>query len=680
MWHIRFWLIAGSVFASWLVGANWAMPFAIRSAHAGGGPALLRRAMANASARPLEGYLDSWHRLATSWTFLLATAILVLYVVLRIVRAVRVGVPDAAKGSDPAATTPSLRSSWLATIGVAVWFGLLGGLGEGYYMSAKVHLLAEVIPRFAPTSLELVVWMPFVNAFILGILALPVLFLRHDRALFVVFTAACLLTLLGWIRLPERVTLLPAWILALGMTVQAWRLVRTRLPEFTSHTVRSMRLGVPVLLAFAAAVYGWRLVPDWQSDVVPVASSPNVLWIVLDTERAQSMGLYGYSGSTTPRIDALARRGIVFDQAYAPASWTLPSHASMFTGRLPVDIPAMSQEPLREGATTIAQAFDAAGYATGGFIGNLFMLSEVFRMHRGFRAWRGTPVNLESLAASMWSWRTLRKTVRRRTGKHRYIVLKDGAIVNREALSWIRHLPEGRPFFAFVNYFDAHEPYTAGNLQEGAGRNRQRSAYLKRGDKAKDYDANEINDLRQSYDTSLRYLDSRVGDLLDGLDQLGEMDNTIVVITADHGEQFGEHGLLDHGNSLYRTLLQVPLIMILPEGTHAGTHVPQPVGIRRVAATVALLADVHSSIPGASLVPPMGGPDVELPVFSFLHPKGVSVVDDHYHLIANDDGTIELYDTARDPMELSDLSADSAFAGVRERLHRLIEKRQPDGG
>jgi arylsulfatase A-like enzyme len=483
--------------------------------------------------------------------------------------------------------------------------------------------------------------------------------------------------MLGWTRLPERVTLVPALILAAGVTAQAIRSARPRLERFAAYALRSAPRGALLLAVPVLVVFSGRMLPDWRSDVEPAAGSPNVLLIVLDTKRARSMGLYGYDGQTTPRLDEIAARGVTFDAAYSPAAWTLPAHAAMFTGQYPVDIDMMGQQPLAPRHATVAEAFETAGYATGGFAGNLFFLSEIFRLNRGFREWRTVPLDVESLAASMWAWRSGRQTVRDWLGAHRYLVLKDAANVNGETLEWLDGLPEDRPFFAFLNYFDAHEPYTAAPEPDLDGRNDQRTEFLPEGDDAAKYTPERIDELREAYDRSIQYLDARVGELFDGLEARGRLENTIVVITSDHGEQFGDHGLMDHGNSLYRDLVHVPLIVLLPDGKQAGRRIEVPVGTHQIAATLEDLAGLGRTLPGASLRPALedAATREKAPVFSFLRFDAIAVSSGDHRYIVRESGREELYDVAADPFELNDLSGDPEYAAVVDRLRLLVQGR-----
>jgi arylsulfatase A-like enzyme len=283
---------------------------------------------------------------------------------------------------------------------------------------------------------------------------------------------------------------------------------------------------------------------------------------------------------------------------------------------------------------------------------------------------------MEGLGASIWAWRSARQTLRKRMGAHRYLVLKDAATINRETLSWLDGLPEDRPFFAFMNYFDVHEPYREGPEPGLDGPNDQRTEFLQKGEDAARYSPARIDELREAYDRSVRYLDGRVGQLFDELEARGRLANTIVVITSDHGEHFGDHGLMDHGNSLYRSLTHVPMILLLPGGERAGSRVATPVGTHQIAATLEALAGLDRTLPGTPL-PFDSGAHAE-PVFSFLRADVFAVSSEQHRYIVLESGKEELYDVSRDPFELNDLSGDPDHSPVLERMRLLARGRDAE--
>ena len=226
---------------------------------------------------------------------------------------------------------------------------------------------------------------------------------------------------------------------------------------------------------------------DWlkerreASRPLPPGDSPNVLLIVLDTVRADRLSLYGYRRPTSPTLERLAKRGIRFDEARATAPWTLPSHASMFTGRWPHELDVDWYTPLGTKFPTLAEYLGSRGYATAGFVANVHYCSYEFGLDRGFTHYEDyvleplTPLRmcclgdlaLKGVAHVGW---TLSSSLgaspflpRKDSAFWRILATdpkKDAGSINREFLDWLSHRREpARPFFAFLNYFDAHSPY-----------------------------------------------------------------------------------------------------------------------------------------------------------------------------------------------------------------------------
>lgn len=206
----------------------------------------------------------------------------------------------------------------------------------------------------------------------------------------------------------------------------------------------------------------------------------------------------------------------------------------------------------------------------------------------------------------------------------------------------------------------------------------------------RDWSAAEIDSERAAYDGSIAWLDSELGKLFEALGARGRLDNTIVVVTSDHGEQFGEHGLMDHGNSLYRPLLEVPLVIVWPGRVPAGVRVDTPVSLRDLPATITDLVFGQPTLPGRSLAGLWDDSSmIPSPLLSELQ-EGIRspewlpvargdleslVVDDH-HYIRNGDGREELYDLSADPEERRDLVGSEAagprLAILRARLEALL--------
>ncbi len=339
--------------------------------------------------------------------------------------------------------------------------------------------------------------------------------------------------------------------------------------------------------------------------------APNVLLLVMDTERAESMSLYGAPDETTPRQAAWGARGVVFDAAHSTAPWTLPSHASMFTGRYPSQTGADWTTPLDPSHPTMTEAFQAHGYSTAGFVANINYTGYRSGLARGFAHYEDARWSLRqvllsttltqslSIVRAFEAWdlndhwvggtvRALWPPVVRHGGILTMHDIKLGEEVSADFLEWLPSV-SGRPFFAFLNFMDAHEPY----VPPMAYRTMFGGTGL----------------VWDRYRGAIRYLDDTVDQLLAELDRRGLLESTIVVITSDHGDLFGEHGRRGHGNGLYPQLLHVPLVVLNAPGAVAGTRVRQPVSLRDLPATLLDLAAVPrpGGLGGTSLRPLLSG-------------------------------------------------------------------------
>jgi arylsulfatase A-like enzyme len=422
--------------------------------------------------------------------------------------------------------------------------------------------------------------------------------------------------------------------LLLAMGAAAWLV--PALERRSAGFARMVRLTFPialcVLVILGATCWASDRQKEWHeaSRPLPPPNSPNVLLVVLDTVAAGHLSLLGYNRPTSPTIDELASRGICFKRARATASWTLPSHSSMFTGRWPHELSAGWFTPLDAAAPTVAEYLGERGYVTAGFAANVAYCASDSGLARGFTTYhdfifpRLTSLHLtaivgrvvdgiqgaESLCAYALGVPFLRPAadlVWQLVGNGR----KEAAVVNREFLGWLSaRQRQDRPFFAFLNYYDAHYPYelpATGIHRFGAvPRNEREKAVLRdwneiqKGDPSK----GQIAFARDCYDDCLAHLDEELGILIDELERRSILERTWVIITADHGESFGEHPrVFVHGTTLYLTESHVPLVVIPPGGIASPIVVSEPISLRDLAATIVgvsgLKADSH--IPGDSL-------------------------------------------------------------------------------
>lgn len=407
------------------------------------------------------------------------------------------------------------------------------------------------------------------------------------------------------------------------------------------------------------------------SGEVPGARRPNLLLVVLDAVRASSLGVYGYHRPTSPALDRLAAKGVVFERAYVTSSWTLPSHASMFSGRWPYQLNVGWQESLSSDVPLLPEVMQAAGYRTGGFTANLLYTTRSSGLARGFQEYDGFPSSLEQLMLAPAFGQLILQQRRGFQSQRRLSDRKFAAEVVNGFLDW-QAKDTSRPFFAFINAYDAHAPYQPPQ----AWRERFQSG----------------DETRDRYDASIAAQDSVLGAMFDSLDIQGVLDSTVVVVTADHGELLGEHQLYGHGNSLYAPELHVPLVIRGP-GIPAGVRISSPVSLRDLPATLAQLAALDQPFPGASLhslwTEPEGAAPVS-PIFAeVVPPPNVqagtplaggflrSLISGRYHAIRHSDGRLEVYDLIDDPGETRDLSKEQDMAAIVVNLRQKLDLLPP---
>jgi arylsulfatase A-like enzyme len=274
---------------------------------------------------------------------------------------------------------------------------------------------------------------------------------------------------------------------------------------------------------------------------------PDIVLITLDTTRADRLGCYGYPGETTPNLDRFAEEAVVHTRAYSTTSWTLPAHASLFTGKFTASHGARyhpdgsllltdvisgperwSQFRVRglgQGERTLAAMLSEAGYSTGAVVAGPW-LKRVMGLDRGFDHYDDDGITS-------------------RNGR-------PAPEVTDRGLAWIAGNTEP-PFFLFLNYFDPHEPLKAP------------PQFIR--DLAAEGESNPPRDQRSRlYDAEVRFMDHHLGRLFQGLKYLDRYDGSWIIITADHGELLGEHGLIGHTNTLHEEIVRVPLIVKYPSG------------------------------------------------------------------------------------------------------------------
>lgn len=329
---------------------------------------------------------------------------------------------------------------------------------------------------------------------------------------------------------------------------------------------------------------------------------PNIVLIVLDSLRADHLGLYGYALPTSPRLDALGSRSLVVDQMIAQAPWTKPSVASMLTSLMPQDhgvVHENTDNVLGGELVTVAESLQAAGFRTACFSENPHIQPSL-GFAQGFD---------DFVAAEKWAG--------------------DPQAMATMVTAWLEQHASER-FFLYAHFLDPHAPYTppepirsevlAGRTTADPRIERAQVHELQQPDGrlTEPLSAMDLAYLTALYDGEIRAADAAVGALLDGIDDLGLAQHTIVVVTSDHGEEFLDHGLLEHGKQMYDESIRVPLILHVPGMTPRRDHA-SIVQHLDVAPTLLELASVQrpAQFRGRSMVPMLRGEHLDsLPAVS----------------------------------------------------------------
>lgn len=601
------------------------------------------------------------------------------------------------------ATAPRGPTRWSpATLLVAaIALGVAGGAVEAGAHAVR-HYGLGLILAFGPDF----AWMtPLGAVLVLLATALPLLLLSALvpalRAPRVVVAALGAVAAFGPLLIAEQVHKAAAAVLAIGIGVALSRSADSA--RFATLLRRGALVGLVAIAVTGVTMVGLRQ-QDRAPDAPPPANRPNIVLLVLDTVRSWDIGWMGYWRPTTPKLNAWVARGLVFDRMLAAAPWTIPSHASMFTGHWPTELSASWTTPLDGAVPTIAELLSAQGYATAGFVGNYRYAGSSSGLHRGFGRYDDYPVTLEQvLRSAQVTTRALGLPgVTEALGSRRLIEGgADAGTVNRHFFRWLDRRGD-RPFFAFLNYFDAHAPYLAPAPWDSLflrGQDRERSsrgwARLGQVFGFPYFPEDFLRETRDAYDGSIAYLDFQVDSLLTELDRRGLLANTVVIITSDHGEHFGEHGLIQHGSSLYLPLLHVPFAMV-GKDVPANVRIADATSLRHVAATLLDVAGATDPrVPGSSLLAYARNPglvrgdtlhsavdyDPLLPAWPPNQPvlSGDlrSVVLDSLQLIRNGDGREELYQLGRDPWQVRNLAGDPAFGEALARYRGALGRLAP---
>lgn len=585
----------------------------------------------------------------------------------------------------------------LDLVPLAFAMGMAGGLIEG-----AGHMLLQAL-NFLDNSWYPIIWIAaFFNALLvsLGALvlaAISAMFGPRDRirglAVFAITIAACV---------PWTALILKQWmqsyailLLTIGIAVAFARAFR----RDETAVLKRARAGLPwlvgvSLLALVSIEGGSRLQERIATSRLPAAANdaPNVLVVVVDTLRADHLSTYGYSRATSPTIDRFAREGVLFENAIAASSYTLPSHVSILSGLYGNQHGIEwhnSHGSQRRTYPVLPQVLLGHGYRTGAFSGNTFYFAREHGFGRGFLHFEDY---FHSFADRMFrtAFGGIATHAMRRLGYLDLPGRKLATDANREVLDWLGE--DRHPFFVVVNYLDAHDPY----LPPAPYRNKftatpnpggliNAEVFGQRQLSSQEFDSEVA-----AYDGAIAYVDAQIDTLIKALRARSPSRELLVVLTSDHGEEFGEHGAYMHARSLYREVIHVPLIVWKPGQVPAGRRIGTPVSNAAIPATVMDLLGLDGSMFGVKSVGPLwkdGGGEIGAPApRSDLKQRPwaeegspvrlgtlQSVVTPDYHFIESDHGTQELFAPASDPGESKNLVGQPSLKSEVDR-HRALLK------
>jgi arylsulfatase A-like enzyme len=410
------------------------------------------------------------------------------------------------------------------------------------------------------------------------------------------------------------------------------------------------------------------------------AGAPNVLLLILDTVRAGNMSLYGYPRSTSPAIDRLAADGVVFDWAFSTASWSLPSHASLLTGAWAHETGGTYLRRVNDSLPSVAEILRDRGYMTAAFMANAGWaghesgLTDGFLRYVTYRRDHSQLLWNTSLSQTRMGQEFIRGlasgSVRRMLGALLRFDLRPGELVTARLRrgdeivavfdEWRADIGNRHPWFATLNFFDAHAPYSTPFDKRFNGG----SARIDR------------------YDGGIAYVDEMVGQLVAGLRERNELDRTLVIVTSDHGEMFGLHGLTEHGRPPYIPVVRVPLVFRYPPRLAPQRHSTAVTNADVPATILDIVGAPAGVLPGRSLAGPAATDTTGLVLF--LTNRAINAPDRRsakgeiygslthsWHLIRDPDGSEELYQWRRDSLEAINRAGDPVVA-TEQRLMRSL--------
>ena len=391
----------------------------------------------------------------------------------------------------------------------------------------------------------------------------------------------------------------------------------------------------------------------------------NVILISLDTLRADHLGCYGYERTTSPVLDTFAKRGVLFENCISSAPWTLPAHVSLLTSLYSTShsviddglfsVPSMLPTSLPPEIKTLPEILQKGGYETRAITSHIYV-SDKFGFERGFNVFY-------------------------------YDQEQRAKVITQRALSWLDSLSD-RPFFLFLHYFDCHSPYAAPgsfrNMFDHDYKGETNSRELMKRYAKGEIPQRDLDHIIALYDGEIRYVDTCLEYLIRGIEKHGFLDNTMIIITSDHGEEFKEHGSFGHGITLFDEVIKVPLLLFLPRASYVPQRITSQVSIIDIMPSILdfLGVEIPSGIEGKSFIPSLEGV-VHTPRVTYSETsryKGFQAclrTDERKYIVSdNFDGQQEaLYNLENDPGEKHNL-ASTVPSTVDEYREKLLSNRE----
>lgn len=545
------------------------------------------------------------------------------------------GLPDRFAGLPAIEKISALAALLPATLATALVLALLGGV------------LAALQPRLASSLRRAIVGWMALGLLVHVAVSLPAFGLDEGLRL-------------GRLAFRARSLIVDGMLLATAVSLVAALLAWALAPRFERSRV-SGAVGVLLMIVLAGAASTLAGPTVVSSDPTPLPTPDttrpqrNIILISLDSLRADHVGAYGYKRPTSPNFDGFAKQGVLFRNAISTSSWTLPTHLTMFTGRSQVSHGVtVDTKVLSTSIPTLGEIFHEAGYATAGFVSGPYVGG-----HYGYARGMDTYEDL----SEKWG----------KSAEARAAILSPA--INEKALAWLDQ-DHKQPFFLFLHYFDIHydfvppAPYDTMFDPDYTG-TMDGHFFIERDDVHKNMPARDLDHIRALYDGEIRFTDEHVGRVLDRLRDKGLLDSTVVMITADHGDEFFEHGNKGHHRTVYDEVTRIPMAIRLPGEQYAGQSVEEQASLIDVFPT---LLDAAGLTPpkqaeGLSLLDGLRGEtsNREEIYSDFYDKRGFNLqvarrtasgkTIEHFNRITHPKrGPLEYYDLSTDPGERTNLS------------------------